>query len=82
MGPHNIFIFNALCPTVILTKWAHDIWDQSFHGKTQTIRKRKETLHRFGEPSGVASGLIPGQSASDFVQGVFSSLDGRHDNPP
>jgi len=76
MGPHNIHI-NALCPTVILTKMGHDIWDSPSMEKPRQSKEQRIPLHRFGEPSEVANvALFLASAASDFVQGVSLSLDG------
>ena len=75
-GPHNIHV-NALCPTVILTKMGHDIWDSPSMEKPRREKEQRIPLHRFGEPSEVANvALFLASAASDFVQGVSLPLDG------
>ena len=75
-GPHNIHV-NALCPTVILTKMGHDIWDSPSKEKPRREKEQRIPLHRFGEPTEVANvALFLASPASDFVQGVSLPLDG------
>jgi NAD(P)-dependent dehydrogenase (short-subunit alcohol dehydrogenase family) len=75
-GPHNIQV-NAVCPTIILTDMAHDLWDRPEMAQARQGKEARIPMHRFGAPEEVAEVVLflcgPG---SNYVNGVSLPVDG------
>ncbi|MCF8229825.1 MAG: SDR family oxidoreductase [Bacteroidales bacterium] len=75
-GPHNIQA-NAICPTVINTDMAKEIWDAPENREMKKKFLEKIPAGRFGEPHDVADlALFLASDASDFINGLSIPLEG------
>ncbi|HBM15860.1 MAG TPA: short-chain dehydrogenase [Lentisphaeria bacterium] len=75
-GPYNIHV-NAICPTIILTEMAQQIWNNPTMEEQRKGKEKKIPLHRFGEAQEVANvALFLASPAANFVHGVSLPLDG------
>jgi NAD(P)-dependent dehydrogenase (short-subunit alcohol dehydrogenase family) len=75
-GPYNIQA-NAICPTVILTKLARDIYDKPENQEIKESILKRIPAGRFGKVVDVASiALFLAGRGSDFINGQSINLDG------
>ena len=75
-GPFNVQA-NAVCPTIILTDMARDVWDAPDRAAERREKEKRIPQHRFGEPADVAE-LVAflASPAADYLNGVSIPVDG------
>lgn len=75
-GKHNIQV-NAICPTIVLTDMARDIWDTDENKDLRDAMLSKIPAKRFGEPEDVASlALFLASEESNYINGLSVPLEG------
>jgi len=75
-GPFNVQA-NAVCPTIILTDMARDVWDGPDRATERRQKEERIPMHRFGEPGDVAE-LVAflASPAADYLNGLSIPVDG------
>jgi 2-dehydro-3-deoxy-D-gluconate 5-dehydrogenase len=75
-GPHNIQV-NAVCPTIVLTDMAKQIWDDPGKVKEREAKLARIPLGRFCEPREVADFVVfLASSAANYLSGQSIPLEG------